>query len=227
MSRPAQCAAVIDRIKEIGCSTPGIVFVNGKQDYVNEYHNLNLPEKWHIFQSEENLGCIGALNKCFELFPNEPFYGFIGDDEFLMLDTAKDWDQCLVKAAGSWDFSHGWDDANKGTRAQGYLCLGGSLVRALGYIAIPKTWHWFGLDCMYEWLAGRSAFGGAFVCKNILVPGVKVEHRHPYWNKGPMDSCYELGKSRSEEDRKVFVDWLRYEMPVIAERIKQLKARTA
>lgn len=226
MSRPEQCAEVLRRIREIGCSTKGVVFVNGLSlsDAYNSAIGSDLPEGWRIEFWPENIGCIGALNKCFELWPNEPFYGFLGDDEFLMEGNPSDWDLRLVNAAGSWDFSHGLDDVNRGMRAQGYLCIGGELVRALGYMAIPTGWHWFMLDCMYEWLAGRAAFGGAFVCKNILVPDVKIEHRHPYWDKAPMDSCYELGASRKEEDRKIFVDWLRKELPLVAERIKKAKS---
>ena len=223
MSRPKQCAEVLSRIRETGCSTPGIVFINGKQDTVNEYHTMELPEGWLKFQSDENLGCIGALNKVFELYPNEDWYGFIGDDEILLPDNPQDWDQRLINAAGDWNVSHGWEDLNQGKRAQGYLCIGGKLARAIGYLAIPQCWHWYGLDCMYEWLGANPGYGGGGAIQVKLVPEVRVTHRHAYAGKAPLDECYRLGESRNEEDRKKFWDWIKNEMPSVVERIRCLK----
>lgn len=225
MSRPKQCRDVLERIQETGCSTRGMVFLNGHKSH-HQYFSGVLPfvrSGWNYFPSEKNLGCIGALNKVFELYPNEPFYGFIGDDEFLMDGTPSNWDQLLIEATGDWNVSHGWDDLHQGKRAQGYLCIGGKLARAIGYLAIPETWHWFGLDCMYEWLSGAPALGGGGACKNILVPEVRVHHKHAYAARAPMDDCYRLGESKSEEDKNIFWHWITHRMPEICARIKKLK----
>ena len=106
LSRPQQCAAVLDRMRETGCSTPGIVVLNGDQGFSGA-----MPEGWSIIVPDKNLGALGALNKVFELYPNEDFYGFIGDDEFVETDG---WDKKLIDAAGAWNFSHGIDSLHGG-----------------------------------------------------------------------------------------------------------------
>lgn len=227
MSRPSQCAEVLDRIRETDASTPGILFINGPE-YAEEYKALcTLPPNWKCYVHPQNVGCIGALNMVFDAYPNEPFYGFIGDDEFLMDGTPKDWDKRLIAAAGDWNYSHGWEDLNNGYRAQGYLCIGGKLARAVGCMAIRECWHWFGLDCMWEWLSCKQTFGGPEACKKILVKEIIVDHRHAYAGKTDLDHCYELGKSRSEEDRKIFVDWQREEMFDTEKRIKKARENDA
>ena len=211
LSRPQQCAAVLDRMRETGCSTPGIVVLNGDQGFSGA-----MPEGWSIIVPDKNLGALGALNKVFELYPNEDFYGFIGDDEFVETDG---WDKKLIDAAGAWNFSHGIDSLHGGKRAQGYLCIGGKLARAVGYLALPEAHHWYGLDSMWEALAQAGA------CENICVEEVKIEHRHPRGGKAEWDSCYELGKKNKDIDFQVYAHWLRHKLRETVERVK--KARDA
>ena len=211
LSRPQQCAAVLDRMRETGCSTPGIVVLNGDQGFSGA-----MPEGWSIIVPDKNLGALGALNKVFELYPNEDFYGFIGDDEFVETDG---WDKKLIDAAGAWNFSHGIDSLHGGKRAQGYLCIGGKLARAVGYLALPEAHHWYGLDSMWEALAQAGA------CENICVEEVKIEHRHPRGGKAEWDSCYELGKKNKDIDFQVCAHWLRHKLRETVERVK--KARDA
>lgn len=218
LNRPGQCAAVLKRIKDSGCLSAGIVFINGKQDTVSEYHTMDLPDQWLKFIVDENIGALGTLNKVFELYPNEDFYGFIGDDEFLLPETPDNWDEILIQSAGDWDFSHGYDNLHHGRRAQGYLCVGGKLARAVGYLAIPDCWHWYGLDGMWEALSASK------LCRDVLAPEVKVEHRHPLAG-GKSDACYELGASRRDIDQQHFFYWMRNELPKVAVRIQQARRR--
>src|ERR1700722_4570408 len=97
LSRPQQCAAVLARLCETGCSTQGVVVDNGDQGFSGV-----LPEKWSFLIPSKNLGALGALNKVFWDYPNEKFYGFVGDDEFV---NTEGWDKKLIEAAGDWDFS--------------------------------------------------------------------------------------------------------------------------
>lgn len=223
LSRPKQCAEVLRRICEIGYTSKGILVNNG--DYHDWWMSGVIPQDWGIYCPEKNLGALGALNNIFKKYPNEPFYGFIADDEFLMPDSPSDWDQRLIAAAGKWDIAHGLDDMHQGKRMQGYVCIGGDLARAVGYLALPTCWHWYGLDNMWEWLSAPTQFGGGGAFQMKLVPEIKVEHRHFYVGKAPMDNCYALGESKSEEDRLAFIKWQQEEMPAIAERIKVMRAK--
>lgn len=221
LSRPRQCAEVLYRIKSIGCSTPGVVFVNANS-FPEEIYS-ELPDGWMIHIHKSNVGALGAMNFIFNRHPNEPFYGFIGDDEFLMLESPSDWDKRLISAAGNWGASHGWEDMNDGRRLQGYVCLGGDLVRAVGYLAVKECWHNFGFDSAWEWLGGTPIFGAKSAYKISFVPEVRVSHKHSCLDRSRQDECYDLGYSTFEEDRKRFVDWQRGDMQAAAERIKKAK----
>lgn len=218
LNRPAQCLEVLETIGDHGCSTPGVVFVNGPE-YAAEYERLCGPIVdllgWSLEFHEKNIGAIGALNRTFKAFPDEPWYGFIADDEFI---TSAYFDEKLIEAAGGWNIAHG-NYGFKQKRAQGCLCIGGELARALGYIAIPDCWHWFGLDDMWEQLAQRGA------CENIFCEDVGIDHRHPLAGAGEMDECYKLGQTRVMEDHYAFSKWVHLEMPPALKRIERAKVR--
>lgn len=215
MNRPEQCAAVLGQMRKMQCSTPGVVVVNGgdTQKYWDMVFPV-LPDGWVLDVGETNVGLVPALNRSFEAYSNAPWYGFIGDDEFV---ETPEFDKKLIKATGDWNVSHGDDGFHNGKRAQGYLVIGGKLARAVGYLAIPECWHWFGLDNMWESLASSG------VCKKIFVPEVKIDHRHPYQGKGSMDATYDLGLSRKDIDQQEYFNWLRYKIGDVVERVKRAR----
>jgi len=218
MSRPDNVREILGRIKASGCTSKGIVFFDGQYDM--SLNNCVFPEGWVSFLGDRNYGCIGALNKVFEMFPNEPWYGFLADDEFLLEGNPDD----IVKAAGSWDIAHGWDDLHKGARLQGYVVFGGELVRAVGYLGVKECFHNFGFDSAWEWLCSPyTVLGGCNAAKIYLVDRVRIEHRHAGWGKSKNDECYQKGFSTFEDDRKRFVDWQNGDMRKAAERIKNAR----
>lgn len=219
MSRPSQCAEVLRRISVSGCTSRGVVFVNGESHKEEYIRSLRLPFGWQIIYYHKNLGCIGALNYVFEMYPNEPWYGFIGDDEFLSPDSPQDWDMRLIKSAGDWHIAHAFEDWNKGKRCQGFPVWGGKLLRAVGYWALPTCWHNFGLDSMHEWLNGPPAFGGGGLRNIVCIPEVKIEHNraNPFLE---LDDCYNVAEGSMEEDRKRFWDWISRELKPTAERVR-------
>ena len=170
------------------------------------------------------MGAIGALNAVLKLYPDEPWYGFIADDEVLLADSPKDWDLRLIERAGRWDIAHGWEDWHSGTRCQGYVVLGGDLVRAVGFLGVPSCFHNFGFDCAWEWLAANPAFGGGGCCRIHLVPEVRVSHKHHKLGKSDNDACYQLADSKFDGDRELFWSWVKHELPVIAKRVKMLRS---
>lgn len=204
LSRPKQCAEVLRNIIDNGCGSLGKVFVNGPDFYKEYCATLSLPKDWQIIGSTENMGALGALNFLFKEFPGEPWYGFMSDDEFV---STPGFDKRLIQAAGDWNISHGNIGPDikgeYGKRAQGFLCIGGKLARAVGYLAIPGGWHWYCLDDFYERLAE------ARVCEKIYCEDIIIQHRHPYRDKSvPHDDCNKLAESQIDKDRDVYVKWL-------------------
>ena len=200
-NRPVQCKEVLERLAALGCSTPGVVLANGGR--VEEYGGQAfraLPEGWVLAENAENLGFSGGLNLLFRTFPDEPWYGFIADDEFPLTHG---FDKILVEAAGAWNVAHGDDGVNGGRRAQGVVCLGGDLVRAVGYLALGECWHWYAFDDLWEML-GKDG-----VCRRKFMPEVKVDHRHPLHGKGRRDATYAEGERRAAQDFQAFGRWSR------------------
>lgn len=225
ISRPRQTAEVLRRIIEHGCSTPGYVVVEGDGE---GYGHLPMPQNWGVIFTrhftDKKLGAIGTFNFAFNLFPNEPWYGFMSDDEFLMPESALDWDERLVNAAGRWDIAHGWESLNQGKRGMhGYPCIGGDLVRAVGYLGVSTCWHSFGIDSMWEWLTAPRSFGGGDCCRSYYVPEVKIEHRHYRLGTAENDQCYKNADDHFEEDRVAFAEWQKNEMQKIGERVRSLR----
>jgi hypothetical protein len=226
MSRPLQAADALKRIMRLGCSSEGIVFVNGA-DYADEYRKLLvLPDKWRVIYYPKNIGCLGALNHVFNLEKDAPFFGFLGDDEALLEESPSNWDKKLIEVAGDWRIAHGMENWNHGKRCQGYVVWGGKLVRAVGYWALPTTWHWFGLDSHWEWLQAPPAFGGGGLHNMVLVPEIKIEHTRARPDL-VLDECYKLADSRAEEDRQKFWNWCMHDLKPTAERVRAAMALDA
>jgi glycosyltransferase involved in cell wall biosynthesis len=193
-NRPDRCKQVIDQIKKVGCSTPGILFVNGGE--VMRYHDIILPEGWKLFIQQHNIGICGAMNICFKMYPDEPWYGLITDDEMVYTPG---WDTELVAAAGKWKIAHANDHWQSSGRIHSYVVCGGDLVRECGWWALPGLWHWF-VDNVWETLARYCDL--RIFCENI-----NADHQHWLNGRAIQDKTYKSGEERMLEDQKVFQNW--------------------
>lgn len=217
MSRPKQCQEVLDSLVKTGISTPGVVFVNG-HSHKSEYEKLRTPKGWEIIIHPDNLGALGALNWCFNNYAPQPFYGYIADDEF---SCTPGWDSRLTESSGKWNVSHGNDGWQSEKRIHGHVCIGGDLARAVGYLAIPRCWHWYGFDSMWEAIATPLGI-------RKYLSNVKIEHRHPN-NKNientVRDECYEKGEAHKKEDAFMYQQWMDTELPGILARVQEGMAK--
>jgi hypothetical protein len=216
LSRPKQVAELVAHITALDGTSRGIVFVNHLNDeMVAEYFDTvgnHLPAGWELWRNGKNLGAIGAMNEVFRVRPDEPFYGFIGDDEVIY---TKDWNKRLVEAAGANKLSHTNDGWQSGPRIHSYVCIGGDLIRAIGYMAVPTCWHWFGFDCMWELIAQQLPV-------RVFLHELEAEHRHFLNYKVKKDVCYAIGESMNVADEKAFALWMKEEYPQVLERLKKV-----
>src|SRR6266568_860331 len=214
VSRPKNVVELLKQASALDKSE-GIVFVNGKE-HAEEYINLvagNLPEGWEMRFNDVNIGMIGALNLLFKEYPNEPYYGLLGDDEFV---HTKDWNRKLTEAAGQWNISHANEGWQSSQRIHSFTCIGGSLARSVGYLAIPACWHWYGVDTMWE--AINQHIPIRRFCEDV-----KTEHRHFLNHKAVKDECYALGESRVKEDGVAWEESIKNEMLLVIERIRKVR----
>jgi len=208
INRPEKCKAVIDQIKKVGCSSPGILLVNGGDP--TPYYNIELPDGWIFHYSKTNLGVCGAMNKMLREHPDEPWYGLICDDEFVLTEG---WDKALIEAADDWNIAHGNDGWQSERRIHGIVALGGDLVRTLGWMALPGLWHWF-VDDTWELLARECGL-------RRFLPEVRMEHKHWLAGKAVKDEINWLGESKATNDQNVFLTWVREEAAVTIQKVKE------
>lgn len=192
---------MLRQINEVGCTTPGIVIVQGTETDYSEVKAV-LPSDWKITTLPHNHGICGAMQWFFNHHPHEPFYGLVCDDEHVFTPG---WDRTLIEAAGKNCISHGNDGWQSERRIHGYATWGGDLLRAVRWWAIPGLWHWY-FDDVWERIA-------ADLNLRRWCPEVKVEHKHYLAGKTEKDATYAAGESMSRNDQRVFYAWLNYEWP--------------
>jgi hypothetical protein len=144
-NRPEKLEAFFAAAKETNMTSPGAVFLQGK-DQLEKYEAVlkNLPSNWICFVGETNIGLVSATNWVISQFKNETWYGLLCDD---MLPKTQNWDTKLIKLAKDWNFVSCWDDSvNAHWRATGIMVLGGRLARTTGFILPPCCWHICGDD---------------------------------------------------------------------------------
>lgn len=195
-NRPEQCRAVIDQINKIGCETFGLLWVNGPEQ-LEKYKKIELPSLWRVHYHEENIGVCGAMNAAFGMYPEQPYYGLICDDEYVYTPA---WDKTLSQAAGNWHIAHGNEGWQSSRRIHSYVTVGGELVRECGWWSLPGLWHWYH-DNVQEVLAAHAEL-------RIFCQDVRTEHKHYLAGKAEKDTTYSSGESRATQDEAVFKNWI-------------------
>lgn len=202
-NRPAECKRALESIIASGCTTAGMLLVNGSR-----YPEMPLPKNWWLTQLDKNIGYCGAMNWVFQHYPKEKFYGMMGDDEVV----STPFDTQLIEAAGDWNIAHSNDGWQSHRRIHGYAAFGGELIRTMGYIAPQGMWHWY-IDNVWEDISGALGI-------KKMVPEVRTEHLHYITGKSQKDATYELGESRSMQDAEIYRRWHAAEFPDIIKRVR-------
>lgn len=113
-----------------------------------EYKTMNWPKLWKFYDSDAK-GCGEALNEFYQLHPEEAFYGFIADDIVLRTKGGLEHLQALASPF----FIAYPNDTIQRHRLCTHFCIGGDLVREMGWFAYPAfhhgqidmVWHHLGL----------------------------------------------------------------------------------
>ncbi len=141
------------------------------------YRKIDYPP-WWLIHAGEPVGLGGVYKWVFKTFPNLDYYGFLGDD---LIPRTKYWDKELIEAAGASDISYG-DDGNWGEKLATHPCLGGELVRHMGWLSYPGLKKLF-IDTVWMTI-------GVTLGKLHYLPDVKLEHMHYLFGKGEHDETY-------------------------------------
>jgi hypothetical protein len=213
LGRPAICQNALNSIIEVGCSTPGIVVIDGDPD--PRYRDLTLPSGWRQLANPHNRGYLDTFNGAFQSYPDEPWYGLLNDD---FLVRTPGWDERLVAAAGALGFSSSNDLWQSGQPAPGKpsgrmcgaLVFGGDMLRALGWWAPPGLFHCYADDA---WELILARLGNRIYLRDVI-----VEHR-----QDERDDTNRHAYSKLEADRLVWERFEREHMPAAIERVAQAR----
>lgn len=163
---------------------------------LERYLDLQPPTAWSIIQIpnfRDSVPRLGqALNYLFVTNPLEEFYGFIADD---CLPEPADWYTQLSDAAGQWGISYG-DDGIHGEALCTHPCVGGQLVREVGFWCMPGVAHSY-FDTFWMNVGKKTGL-------MKYLPEVKMNHRHPYNGKAEMDETYRRGQEMFEADKNAY-----------------------
>lgn len=160
---------------------------------LKRYLKIKWPKRWKVLVGP-NLPLAPTLNWMFREFPRERQYGFLADDT---IPSPSDWAHRLTTAAGRHFIAYP-DDGIHGENLCTHHCIGGDLMREVGWWCLPSLKHSF-FDTVW-WIIGSES-GNLRYC-----PEVKFEHRH-FMKGEDMDATYEKGQSFYKQDQKVFNRW--------------------
>lgn len=163
---------------------------------LSHYYANDYPDSWTVITGK-TLKLGPTWNETFELFPDEEYYGFIGDD---CIPRPDGWWKILADVAGTTCISYP-DDTIHGERLCTHPCVGGDFIRALGWWANPGLDHSF-VD------TSLLALGLRFGVMRY-VPEVVFEHQHPIKGTAELDATYERGQESYAMDETRFKAWIR------------------
>jgi hypothetical protein len=137
-----------------------------------------------------------TYNEMLRRYPNEKCYGFLADDAILDVQGML---RMLEEAAGDWNIAYA-NDKHHGAAIPTMPCLGGDLVRAVGYLSPDVLMHW-GIDCAWYEIGKRLDALRYF--ENLT-----YTHLNPVWGTAPDDRTYRRARELSFGYQDLFRAWV-------------------
>lgn len=151
---------------------PGVVLLD--VDDASHYATLTVPANWSVVTGSR-APYSELCNRALALYPDEPWYGCLGDD---CRARPAGWDTHLAQLATAGHIAYGNDLINYESPGA-FWFLPGSLVRKVGWICYPEIKHLYSDTVWYD--IGR-ALGILRYCPDII-----TEHLHFSTGKMPYD----------------------------------------
>jgi len=169
-----------------------------------EYKKRKWPKQL-VFYDSDAKGCGEALNDFFQRHPDEPWYGWVADDIVLRTPGGCE----LLQGLAEPFFIAYPNDCVQRHRIPTHYCIGGDLVREVGWLALPGLEHGF-IDNVWGTL-GRSS--------GLLryEPRVIFQHKHFLTGQADYDEVYAAsyapgaqtpGTEMHERDLARYRDWV-------------------
>lgn len=122
---------------------PGRVIID--RDDRATYAGMILPEGWDWIIGER-APLVTIFNRAYNLFPNEPWYGAVGDD---CIFSPEGWDVRSMEQVKDRYLVYG-DDGVVGDALCTHFFISGDLVRHMGWFMCPEFGHLYGDTIWYK-----------------------------------------------------------------------------
>lgn len=178
--------------KDTKASTEVLIRIDEDDPLADGYLAMDMPAEWRL-QIGPRMPFAAMFNDIYAWMPGCDWYGFLADD---IVPETIGWDRLLIDAAG-WDGLGYGDDGINGAKLATHFALGGNIVRAAGWLALP------GLDRLYI----DTTWNDIARAKGTLryLPDVKIPHLHFSNHGAPLDAGYRKpGRAR---DRATYETW--------------------
>lgn len=173
-----------------------------------EYLAQQWPENWRT-EIVDMLGNGPTYNEILRRYPSESCYGFLADDVLLDVPGML---RMLEEAAGSWNVAYA-NDQHHEDRICTMPCIGGELVRAVGYLAPPQIIH-MAIDCAWHEIGRRLGVLRFF-------RDLTYTHLHPLFGTAKWDATYAQAQRASAFYEQLFRGWVfGGELDALLERVK-------
>lgn len=212
LGRPDRIRAVVESYDWTGEQV--VLALWEKDRRLPEYFGRQWPESWAI-EVVPMQGNGPTYNEILRRYPNERCYGFLADDAILDVQGML---RLLGDAAGEWNISYA-NDKHHGEEIPTMPCMGGELVRAVGYLSPIVLMHW-GIDCAWHEIGKRLD------CLRYM-PELTYTHLNPVWGTAPDDNTYRLARLNSVGYRELFRGWVVGECEQAVKRVRRARLRIA
>jgi hypothetical protein len=192
--RPASLVRFIDAWNKTGATTPVMLRLDDDDVELPNYVAIELPKNF-VRVIGPRIGLARSINQVFEIYPNEPWYGLLADD---LLPQTPGWDKLLTDKASCWNISYP-NDLGKLPDLPTHPCVGGDLIRAIGWFGFPPTKHYF-VDTIWQYI-------GQHLDNIHRLDDVIVEHLHYSTGKSEMDQNYQESSEKWQHDKRAYKDW--------------------
>lgn len=210
LGRPDRIRAVVDSY-QWGSESQVMLTLWEKDERIEEYRAQTWPENW-MLETVPMRGNGPTYNEVLRRYPNEQCYGFLADDTVLDVQGML---RMLEQAAEQWNVAYA-NDKHHGAAIPTMPCLGGDLVRSVGYLSPAVLMHW-GIDCAWYEIGKRLDALRYF-------EDLTYTHLNPCWGTAPDDRTYRRARELSFGYHDLFRGWLHNEMMRAVHRVRAAKS---
>ena len=198
-NRPERLVKQLASLRACHVSTPGVVLINDAREKYPSDAELGLPDGWTVHCYGENLRLIPALKEGIKLFPNEPWYGFLTDDQIAETDR---FDRTMLDALQPHQMLCTNDGYQAPYRTHGACMWDGPLFRYIMLEKMCDSKHSY-IDDTWETLGfvlGFLQFDMALMVRHMHCQNPTAQQM--------MDDTYKEAYATAPADKEAFNAWL-------------------